>query len=1038
MDETLAKLQSAIAEFKAELDEELSSSDEEETPSFYTTPRTPTPRRDLSEVFGSSPLTPLSAFDSPIPAGPSTPTPGPSRDIPERQTRSTRVSREPRQQEGLRTRPSGSNVTRDPAAPISAPIPTPTLAHIPPSNPTPTTQSAVTAVNQPVPQNPTVSTATMSANQQKLPYKRSREAPVLEADPTREDVAVYFSDLERIFKNIGMTDVKEMKDAAVYYVSPSVAKRWRMLATFADAAKTFEHFRDEVLGFYVGSDDAHAWTRRALHELVDRTEKEGIADITDYMKFFGEFYPAYRFLSTQTPPLISEPDAVDKLWRVVPEFAVGMVTMHLRALEPKKHKDDEFSLTQVHDAIVYCLESTSGLSALNRVTGLGRINRDVARAATLAPGVPAAVTVKTEPSFATMKQEVVSEVVDRVRELLREQGPPRAQYQAEPRYGQGQYAPRYDAPANQQRGPPAGYGGGAPTGPPPCYYCGEPGCHTRSCPRFEEDRQAGLVRRNHFGAIILSTGADVPRDLPGRWIRDRVKAWHERNPGQQARGALDHMMLTVQSNLVEELPPPSEDDDIEVMEYQILMMQDRVAAKKRSRMMFDGVEVPPRPRRTTRATVDDAETSARGRGAERDLPPHLPEPPRATADKTTQTRAPAGAGKSVSPVRQERGDDAVPEHPYARKQVDKPSEPVVRDYGYAPEKRTATANENPARETRAKPSEPAPSRAEPAYRNVAPVVDPSAEKRVFERSFNEAQTVQMTPIELLSVSPGIRKLMSEATSARRVAARTTVETAAKDAEPDRAPRASTGGETAPRDKGKGRALQAMVQEVEDDEAGLPLPDNPFELYQYTRAALEEIDETDEESQDDGVDDGRGRLPKGVYRVSPGSLPSHSGRPFPTIVAEPAVRLRAIYAWVNATDTLTECVLDPGSQIVAISEEKCHELKIAYDPSASMRMICANGTVDPTLGLAENVPVELEGGLVVYLQMHVIRNASYDVLLGRPFDDVLSTTVTNPPDRKQTITVRCPNTGQQLTIPTYVRGERPKSSKPPTGFQTSMI
>ena len=84
-------------------------------------------------------------------------------------------------------------------------------------------------------------------------------------------------------------------------------------------------------------------------------------------------------------------------------------------------------------------------------------------------------------------------------------------------------------------------------------------------------------------------------------------------------------------------------------------------------------------------------------------------------------------------------------------------------------------------------------------------------------------------------------------------------------------------------------------------------------------------------------------------------------------------------------------------------------------------------------------VELGPGVVVYLQMHVVRNASYDVLLGRPFAVLVSGTVVNKPDGRQTITVRCPNSRRELTLPTYARGEGPKQSQTSrAGFRTSMI
>ncbi len=132
-----------------------------------------------------------------------------------------------------------------------------------------------------------------------------------------------------------------------------------------------------------------------------------------------------------------------------------------------------------------------------------------------------------------------------------------------------------------------------------------------------------------------------------------------------------------------------------------------------------------------------------------------------------------------------------------------------------------------------------------------------------------------------------------------------------------------------------------------------------------------------------------------------------------VVADEAYKLRRIFVWVNNSDRPTKCVLDLGWQIVAISEKKAHKLKVAWDPKSSSQLLCANGTCDTTLGVAHNVPLEIGDGIVVYMQMHIVQHAAYDVLLGRPFDVLMSCTVVNSPDGRQTITVRCPNSKHAL-------------------------
>ncbi|KAI0323141.1 hypothetical protein GY45DRAFT_1265076, partial [Cubamyces sp. BRFM 1775] len=116
----------------------------------------------------------------------------------------------------------------------------------------------------------------------------------------------------------------------------------------------------------------------------------------------------------------------------------------------------------------------------------------------------------------------------------------------------------------------------------------------------------------------------------------------------------------------------------------------------------------------------------------------------------------------------------------------------------------------------------------------------------------------------------------------------------------------------------------------------------------------------------------------------------------------------------------EAIVDPGCMIIAMSEHVCHALSLAYDPSIRLNMVSANGETDKSLGLVRNVPFRI-ADIVLYLQVHVIRNAAYDILLGRPFDVLTKSVVKNFENEDQTITIQCPNTGQVATIPTMPRG-----------------
>ncbi|TFK48346.1 hypothetical protein OE88DRAFT_1738023 [Heliocybe sulcata] len=78
----------------------------------------------------------------------------------------------------------------------------------------------------------------------------------------------------------------------------------------------------------------------------------------------------------------------------------------------------------------------------------------------------------------------------------------------------------------------------------------------------------------------------------------------------------------------------------------------------------------------------------------------------------------------------------------------------------------------------------------------------------------------------------------------------------------------------------------------------------------------------------------------------------------------------------------ECVVDPGESVNMVSEALCDALSIAFDPGVQLAA-CAGVGGDPSLGLARNIPIVVEGHSFI-VQAHVVRDAAYSVLLGAPF------------------------------------------------------
>jgi hypothetical protein len=124
-------------------------------------------------------------------------------------------------------------------------------------------------------------------------------------------------------------------------------------------------------------------------------------------------------------------------------------------------------------------------------------------------------------------------------------------------------------------------------------------------------------------------------------------------------------------------------------------------------------------------------------------------------------------------------------------------------------------------------------------------------------------------------------------------------------------------------------------------------------------------------------------------------------------------LCAILLVVNGQDQV-EAILDPGCQVVTMSEEVCNMLAITYNPDVCLSMVSANGGVDQLLRLVHKVSF-LVSDIMLYLQVHILRSPVYDILLGRPFDILTQSVVCNYRNENQTITIKDPNSSKSTTI-----------------------
>ncbi|KAF8882426.1 hypothetical protein BD779DRAFT_1444783 [Infundibulicybe gibba] len=460
-----------------------------------------------------------------------------------------------------------------------------------------------------------------------------------------------------------------------------------------------------------------------------------------------------------------------------------------------------------------------------------------------------------------------------------------------------------------------------------CNFCGNPGHYISRCPSVEEYIRNGKVRRNAENRVILSTGAFVPRDVPGATLKDRVDEWHRANSGQLATGQITSNADTT-SQMIFAINPyqysiSEANEHIADLERQLLAMQG-------SRTLMDHVSIMRRPKASKAGPNKVVES---GTVSTVDAP-------------AKEKQAPTKVTPRIEEITNDEPNDE-PLHPFAN--AKEASQPALTEQDRLAAEKKGT------------------------QKSIAPIEDPQLVNKVYTRVL-DSPMVTLTTRELLSVSPAIRSL------------------ARSDVTPTRTPQNTV----------------------------LALNELPFASTDDSNPAIRQ----------GPVPPGAITMPDDfeVYIQAHGT----TGHDDVLTVAKESHALRALQLQVD-NQGLVEAIIDPGSQIIAMSETICDKLGLRYDRTIQLRMQSANGDVDLSLGLARNVSIRV-GGITLYVQVHIIRSPAYDILLGRPFDVLTRSVVRNFENEDQTITIHDPNTGRSVTIKTIPR----TTSQRKEDFQSSRI
>ena len=139
-----------------------------------------------------------------------------------------------------------------------------------------------------------------------------------------------------------------------------------------------------------------------------------------------------------------------------------------------------------------------------------------------------------------------------------------------------------------------------------------------------------------------------------------------------------------------------------------------------------------------------------------------------------------------------------------------------------------------------------------------------------------------------------------------------------------------------------------------------------------------------------------------------------------VVANHVEELRVINVMIHGVKVIA--TVDDGSQILSIRQDVWERLGLPLRSDKIMVMESANKTKDETMGLLQDLKVQI-GEYDFYLQVQVVKDAPYELLLGRPFLTLTQANHKHFTNGESRLTLIDPNTRDTITVPTRSRRQQ---------------
>jgi hypothetical protein len=548
-----------------------------------------------------------------------------------------------------------------------------------------------------------------------LPTRNDSAAPKFSEKPA--DLQRYLRDVDDLCADHAITDDPSIIKAYIRYVDRDLQEVW----TDLDTTHKKDAFLKALYRMYPGSD--RSATVEDLLDLVEQSAMKPMRTTDEVSSYYARFIKLQKPLTGGNTPRMTIDECKRQFIRAFTGPLYDLMAQRLSAVKTGQAVDEPFEIGDVYDAAIYVLQSSlfrHGASAATRVV----------RESAAEDRIKQEVTEQMERFVQTFSAMIGSKPQAKPQQ-------PRVSWASEPTE-----IPATQAPVRTRSNSNNGM---------PCNFCGDlncPGTYRRQCESAQNYVAKKLARWD--GTRIQPMDRDeLPlRELPGRFIRDKLDAYLRANPvgsAPPARDAPPHQGVA-QTNTI-----TITDDCVEVEQHYELDDYADAFADSLEAQAMGMAETDPVMAAVFAFEAEKKRQSRRQRGEEPEQPPA-----RSTA-AVPGTRVPkdqSGVSAPSAPSGRDQSQSKPASKPQARPSV--PAHPVQ-----PVQPPTVETRRRDEQYTRIEPA------TQPAAKQRAPVEERVKATSVAKRFLD--QTVSVSAEEMFALSPDVRRVIKDDLTAKRVA-----------------------------------------------------------------------------------------------------------------------------------------------------------------------------------------------------------------------------------------------------------------------------